>query len=40
MKAPNGKHQISNKSQLPKFETKSVGSFEIGDWNLFGIWNL
>jgi hypothetical protein len=40
MEAPNPKHQISNKSQSPKFETKSIWSFEIGIWSLFGIWNL
>jgi hypothetical protein len=40
MKAPNPKQQIPNKFQSPKFETKSFWSFEIGIWNLFGIWNL
>jgi pyrimidine operon attenuation protein/uracil phosphoribosyltransferase len=40
MEAPNPKHQISNKSQLDKFETNSFWSFEIGIWSLFGIWNL
>jgi hypothetical protein len=38
--APNmvqGKHQIPNKSQSPKFKIKSVWSFEIGIWSLFGI---
>jgi hypothetical protein len=40
MKAPNPKHQISNKFQAPKFETKSGWLFEIGIWSLFGIWNL
>jgi hypothetical protein len=37
MEAPNPKHQISNKFQLPKFETKSVWLLEIGIWSLFGI---
>jgi hypothetical protein len=40
MEAPNSKHQITNKLQLPKFETKSFWPFEIGIWSLFGIWNL
>jgi hypothetical protein len=40
MEAPNSKHQISNKSQSPKFKTKSVWSFEIGIWSLFEIWDL
>jgi hypothetical protein len=31
-----GKHQISNKSQSPKFETKSGYPFEIGIWSLLG----
>jgi hypothetical protein len=39
MKVPNAKHQISNKSQSPKGETK-FWPFEIGIWSLFGIWNL
>jgi hypothetical protein len=37
MQAPNPKHQISNKFQLANVETKSVRSFEIGIWSLFGI---
>jgi len=38
MEAPNPKHQIPNKSQSPKFETKYFWLFEIGIWNLgFGI---
>jgi len=36
MEAPNPKHQISNKSQSPKFETKSVWLFEIEIWRLLG----
>ena len=40
MEAPNPKHQIPNKSQSPKFETKSDWSFEIGIWSLFGICDL
>jgi len=42
MKAPNAKRQISNKSQLPKFETKSVGhlKLEFGDYLGFGICDL
>jgi hypothetical protein len=39
MEAPNPKHQISNKSQSPKFET-NAWSFEIGIWSLFEVWNL
>jgi len=38
MEAPNSKHQISNKSQSPKFKTKSFWSFEIETWSLLGIW--
>jgi hypothetical protein len=30
MEAPNPKHQISNKSQSPKLQTKSVWLFDIG----------
>jgi hypothetical protein len=38
MESPNFKHQISNKSQSPKFKTKYSWLFEIGIWNLrFGI---
>ena len=37
MEAPNPKHQVPNKYQSPKFETKSFWSFEIGIWSLFGI---
>jgi hypothetical protein len=42
MKAPNAKHQISNKSQLPKFETKSVDhlKLEFGAYLGFGICDL
>jgi len=40
MEAPNSKLQISNESQSPKFKAKSVWSFDIGIWSLFGIWNL
>jgi hypothetical protein len=40
MEAPNPKHHISNKFQLANIETKSVRSFKIGIWSLFGIWNL
>jgi len=42
MKAPNAKRQISNKSQLPKFETKSVGhlKLEFGDYLGFVIWDF
>jgi hypothetical protein len=40
MEAPNPKHQIPNKSQSPKFKTKSLCWFEIGIWSLFGICNL
>jgi hypothetical protein len=40
MKAPNPKQQITNKFQSPKPEIKSVWSFEIGIWSLFGIWSL
>jgi hypothetical protein len=40
MQAPNSKHQIQNKFQSPKFETKSVWSFEIGAYLGFGICDL
>jgi hypothetical protein len=35
-----GRHHISNKFQLPKFEKNLFWSFEIRNWSLFGIWNL
>jgi hypothetical protein len=40
MKAPNAKHQTSNKSQSPKLETSLFWSFEIGIWSLFVIWDF
>jgi hypothetical protein len=40
MKAPNAKHQTSNKSQSPKLETRLFWSFEIGIWSLFVIWDF
>jgi hypothetical protein len=33
--APNTKHQIPN-----KFQTELFWSFEIGIWDLFGVWDL
>jgi len=39
-KAPNPKHQITNKFQFRKFETGCFGHLKIGDWYLFGIWSL
>jgi hypothetical protein len=34
------KLQTSSNGQSLKFQTKSLWSFGIGTWNLFGIWNL
>ena len=34
------KFQISSKLQNSKIQTKSFRNFEIGAWDLFGIWNL
>jgi hypothetical protein len=42
-KAPNPKHQISNKSQLPKFETKILFGhlrLEFGAYLRFGFCDL
>jgi hypothetical protein len=50
-KAPNSKHQITNKLQLPNFEIQKSRLlfrkrdevrrlFKIEIWELFGIWNL
>jgi len=37
MEVPNPKHQISNKSQSPKFEKNYL---VICNWNLELVWNL
>ena len=36
----NTKSQINPNDQNSKLQTKSFRSFEIDDWNLFGICNL
>jgi hypothetical protein len=40
--APDYKHQIANKFQWSKLQTKGKAfwSFEIEIWDLFGIWDL
>jgi len=47
MEAPNSKHQITNKSQRPKFKFSNKVVLVIGYWYLefigdlsFGIWNF
>jgi hypothetical protein len=42
MKNPSTKFQISNKLQSSKFKIQQspFWSFDIGAWDLFGIWDL